>query len=146
MQDAGCRLRHHRAAENRLVIALGIEESAALQTDHGGRELSGQAWPAALALLFAGTARGTGEDGVHRRGIAARTMRGQRRAHPGELQHRRGNGIASLPQASRLTGLSVKSGQICCVVEMCVVGDHMHRTGSGKGHVLLSARSGDRSP
>ena len=84
--------------------------------------------------------RRTGKDSIHRRGIATRTMRGKSRVRPGEFQHRCGNGIASLPQASRLAGLSEKRGQIRGVIKMGVIGHHMHRPGSGKGHVLLSIR------
>ena len=66
-------------------------------------------------------------------------MRGQRCLHPGELEHGCGNGIASLPQAGQFPRLSVKSGEIGCVIEMCVVGDHVHWSGSRKG-LLLTAR------
>ena len=59
--------------------------------------------------------------------IARRTMRGKSCVGPGEFQHGRGDGVASLPQASRLAGFSEKSGQIRGVLKMCVIGHHVHR-------------------
>ena len=142
MENSGRRLRDDRAAENSFVLAFGVKESTALQTDNRWlgrfrrRVGAGQIGGGVAGCL--GTARRTSKDGVHRRSLATQTMPRKRRMRSGEFQHGRRNGIASLPQASRFLGLSEKSGQICGVVEMCVIRNYMYRARSGKDCILLA--------
>ena len=126
------------------MLVLGVEESAASQTDD--RNLSRPGSRAGVVARIG--IRGTGKDGVYRRAVTARSVSGKCRMCPGELQERRGNGIACLPQASWFAGLSVEDGQICRVIQMCVISNHMNRhlARSGKGQVLLAGSLADRSP
>jgi len=132
------------------VLVFGIEQSATLQTDHGGGTPAlGQArvpgfctgWRIERRIVL-----GTGKDGNARLRRRRRAMGGKGPVRPGELQHRGGNGVAPLPQPSQIASRAVKGGEICVAVETCAVRHHVHRFRRGKGNVLLPARLAVRSP
>ena len=92
-------------------------------------------WPA----KFPGSYWGTGKYGIHCGCVPILTMRGKGCVRPGEFQHGRSNG--SLACHRRAGSLFFrKSRQICGVIKMCVVGHHVHRSGPGEHHILLSVR------